>query len=212
MEKAPEGIAGNYREQQPEYDHTPEHIDRRLPSPRPQPQHAENHNLPPPIPYGSTTPPTPGRTAPRFVTKVNSDRLENGAAHGNAKTPSHVGGRHLSPPPHPDTENDGVEATGDGDEIEDEDDDMYAEEDHVQPVAAARTEPESAHVSTAGGPAVGPSTANIHPQDEHKHGITDMTPQREHVKDLSGDDTRAEANAPSGGRVLAHGLTDDHAA
>jgi hypothetical protein len=204
MEKAPEGIVGNYPEQQPEHDHmTPEHVDRRLPSPRAQPQ----QNLPPPIPYGTTTPPTPNRAGPRFLTKVNSDRLENGAAHGNAKIPSHVGGRHLSPPPHPDTETDGVEATGDGEEIEDEDDDMYMDDvnqDHVHPVATG-TEPKTVPSVSSGG---GPTAADIHHHDEHRHGITDKTLQNEHTRDVS-DDTRGEANAHSGGGVMAHGSAED---
>ena len=197
MEKAPEGLVGNYREQQQEYDrHAPEHVDQRLPSPQQQ-QHVESHDLPPPLPYGTTTPPTASRTAPRFVTTVNSDRLENGVAH----KPSHVGGRHLSPPPHPDTENDGVEAvTGDGDDNEDEDeddDDIYTDDvhqnlgDHVRPVAAgtetqtvpnvstgggpAETETHTVPtVSTGGGPAVEPLATDIHPQDEQEgFGLTE---------------------------------------
>ena len=211
LEKAPEGVIGNYREQHPEFDHTPEHVDRRLPSPRPQLHHADNHSLPPPIPYGgTTTPPTPSRTAPRFVTNVNSDRMENGAAHGNAKIPSHVGGRHLSPPPHPDTENDGVEAAGDGDDVEDEDeDDFYADDvnqDHVHPVAAG-TEPEI--VSTGG---VEPSAADIHPHDEqegYEHGIGNKALQKEPMRDVSGGNHRVEANSPSGGGVMTHGSTEE---
>ena len=221
MEKAPEGIVGDYREQQQEYDrHAPEHVDRRLPSPRPQQQHVEDHDLPPPLPYGTTTPPTASRTAPHFVTTVNSDRLENGVAHGNAKTPSHVGGRHLSPPPHPDTENDGVEAvTGDDDDSEDEDDDdIYADDvnqDHVrstEPVAGTETKTVPT-VSTGGGPAVEPSAADIHPEDEQEGHVTDKTLQKEPTRDVTGDDTGVEANAPSGGGVLAHGSTEQvHAA
>lgn len=216
MEKAPEGIVGNHQEQQPEYDHTPEHVNRRLPSPLPQQQYAENHNLPPPIPYGTATPPTASRTAPRFVTNVNSDRVGNGAAHGNTKTPSHVGGRHLSPPPHPDTENDGVEdVTGDGDgENEDEEDDFYADDDQVPPVG---TETETVPTARNGGsPAVEPSVADIHPQDEqegYEHGVTDKTLQKELMRNGSGGDTGVEANGPSGGGVLAHGSTEEvHAA
>ena len=220
MEKAPEGLVGNYREQQHEY--SPEHIDRRLPSPRPQQQHAENHDLPPPLPYGTTTPPTT-----RFLAKAPSDRLENGAPHVNAKTPSHVGGRHLSPPPHPDTGNDGVEAAGDGDgedeEDEDEDeDDMYTDEvnqDHLhtaKPVAAGTETETVPTVSTGGGHTVEPSAADIHPQDEpegYEHGITDKSMQKEPTRDVSGDDTGVEADTPSGGRVLAHGSTEEvHAA
>ena len=196
MEKAPEGMVGSYQE--PVYDHTPEHVARRLPSPHPQPQHA---NLPPPIPYGSTTPPTPSRMVPRFVTKANSDRLENGAVHGNvhgnAKAPSHVGGRHLSPPPHPD-----MEATGDGDDIEDDDDDMYTDVVN-QPVTARTTEPVP-KASTGGGPAVEPSAADIPRQHEHEHGITDKPFQKELMRDVSRDDSGVEAN-------VAHGSMEEDA-
>ena len=205
MEKAPEGMTGSY--QQPAYDHTPEHVTRRLPSPLPQPQHA---NLPPPIPYGSTTPPTPSRTVPRFVTKGVPDRLENGVVHGNmhhgnVKAPSHVGGRHLSPPPHPD-----MEATGDGDDIEDEDDDdMYT--DVIQDNVAARPVPETApKVSTGGGHAVEqPSAADIHRQHEHhEHGVADKTFQKESTR--GDDDIGVEADGHPGGGVLPPGSTEEH--
>jgi hypothetical protein len=96
-----------------------------------------------------------------------------------------------------------MEATGDGDDIEDEDeDDMYTDDvnqDHVQPVATG-TEPETVPtVSTGGGPAVEPSAADIHPQHEHERGITDKTLHN----------TGVEGKAPSGGGVLAHGSTEE---
>ena len=222
MEKAPEGVVGNHREQQQEH-LSPEHGDRRLPSPRPQQRHAGNHDLPPPLPYGITTPPTASPTAPRFVTKVNSDRLENGAAHGNAnKAPPHVGGRHLSPPPHPDTEMEAAAGDGDDDEDDNDDnDDIYTDDvhqdlgDHVrtaEPVAA-RTETETVPTVGAGeGPALEPFIADIHPRDEqegYEHGVTDKnrdTLQKEPTRDVYG----VEANAASSGGVLAssHGSTE----
>jgi hypothetical protein len=53
---------------------------------------------------------------------------------------------------------------------------------------------------------VEPSAADIPPQDEQEgfeHGM-DKTLQKELTRDASGDDTVVEANAPSGGGVLAH--------
>lgn len=123
MEKAPAGVAEDYQEHQR---HSPVHVDRERPSsPRQQPQHSEDHILPPPLPYGIA--PTTSPSGPRFVptTKASS---ANGDMKKGAIIPSHVGGRHLSPPPpHPDTEIDGEEVTGDGDD-NDEDDDMYTDD------------------------------------------------------------------------------------
>lgn len=217
MEKAPEGIVG---EPQQVYNrHSPEHVDPRLSSPR----HAEHRDLPPPLPYGITTPPTASPTGPRFVTKANSDRLENGAARGNGnKALPHVGGRHLSPPPHPDTESYGVEAvTGDGDDNEveeDDDDDIYTDDvhqdvgDHSAEPVAARTATETMP-SIRGGPAVEPSAADIHPRDEQEVYHKDRdTLQKEQRRDVSG----VEGNASLGGGVLAssaHGSAEEvHAA
>jgi hypothetical protein len=219
MEKAPEGIAvgGNHHDR-----HSP--VDQTLLSPtRLQQQQAVNHELPPPLPYGITasTPPAASPTAPRFVTTTkinNSERLmENGgaaAAHG--KAPAHVGGRHLSPPPHPDT---GMEAvTGDDDdevEEEDDDDDIYTDdvgEHDVLPSAAAGTEPE-----TKTAPTVGTGHPQQKPRDEQEgydeHEVVadkNRQLQKEPTRDVSGyDDTRVEEeeNALSG--VLAHGSTEE---
>lgn len=207
MEKAPEGIRGP----QPDYNHHAPEDDRRLPSPHPQ--HVETGDLPPPLSYHTASPPaTASRTAPRFVTKDNSDKVVNGTALGTAKTPAHVGGRHVSPPPRLDTD---VEAAaGDGDDI-DEEDDMYTDDqDHfesAEPVGAGIKAETVPTVSTGGGPAIEPSVAaDIHPQDEqegyeHHDEITDKRLQKEPTSDVSGDDTRVEANAPSSGGALAHG-------
>ena len=170
----------------------------------------DSRNLPPPIPYGATTPP---RTVPRFVTKVNSEKMENGVAHANAKMPSHVGGRHLSPPPHLNTEDvDGVEGvTGEGEDNEDEDDDeMYADDDvnqdQLHTAEPVGTETETVPVGE------GPTAADVHPQDEQQegfehHGITDRDlQQKESTRDVSGDDdTRVETN----GGALAHGSMEE---
>lgn len=156
--------------------------------------------------------------------------MGNGAAHGNghgnAKI-SHVGGRHLSPPPHPDTENDGVEVIGDDSEEEedDDDDDIYTDDvhqtlgDHVHPVAAGTETQTVPAVSTGGGPAGEPSAADIHPQGEqegYERGVVDKNHdalQKEPTRDVSRDDTGVGANASSGGGVLANGSTEEvHAA
>ena len=153
----------------------------------------EPQHLLPPLLYDTTISPTAtsSPTAPHFTTKVDSDRLKNGTVHGNAnKTPSHVGGRHLSLPltPHPDTENDVIYTDGVNQNVGD----------HVRPVAAGiETEIVPSTVSAGGGMAVSkdwrlPAAADIHPQDEqerYERGVSDKnrdTLQKKPTKDLTG--------------------------
>ena len=89
-------------------------------------------------------------------------------------TPSHVGGRHLSPPltPHPDTGNDVICTGGVNQGVGD----------HVRPVAAGiETETVPSMVSAGGGMAVSkhwrpPPPPDIHHQDNqegYEHGVSD---------------------------------------
>lgn len=191
MEKAPEGIIEEQQEQQNR--HSPDHVDRgRLSSPRLQ-QQQQQEDFPPTLPSAS-----PG---PRFA-----NGLQNGIAHENTKkgatVPSHVGGRHFSPPPpHADIESDGEEGvTGDGDgddRVEDEDedeeedqddDDIYTDDVHQDVGDRVRsTEPGAPETKAV-------HTDSLHVDGEgYEHGVSQPT------KDVPGDELAGEGNAPTGG-------------
>jgi len=230
MEKAPEGMAEDYQEQQQEsHRHSPDHVDRgRLPSPRQQQQHVGDHTLPPPVPYGGPPSPTTSPPGPRFVTndtKVNSGSHENGVlGHGNVRKgsiiPSHVGGRHVSPPPPLDTENDGEEVTGDGDDNRDEEDDIYTDDgnrdvsDHVRSTESAAPGTEAGTVPAVGTGVhpyavdeVGPRRLDGDEPEGYEHGATDMSheaQQKEPTVGVSVDVNGMKTNASiSGGTLIS---------
>jgi hypothetical protein len=163
----------------------------------------------------------PGYHIPEKRTATHVDGLQNGAAHWHARkvatVPSHVGGRHISPPPpHADIETDGEENdTGDGDDndgVEDEDD-IYADDvdqdigDHLYaaeapaPGTETRTVPT---VRTGGGPES--SAADSVHLDREGYDV----PAKDTLQQAPTRDTRVKANTSTA--TSDHGgSTEEHA-